>query len=192
MSEKILKALLQLFAIIAKVDGSTAASRSGASVARFLRQQFTPDQAAAHMAVFESFVMAFHSSGGASSQGRKRTSLNSVKVLKICAQVNEELTQRQKFIVLVHLLELIHSDGEVGEQEQEFVSTVAESFNIQHAEFQRCQAFVQAEAATAGQPRTCCTSMRRMKPQRRRRATSMPTDSRAKCVCCTYPAWPCI
>jgi ABC-type multidrug transport system ATPase subunit len=129
------------------VDGSTAASRSGASVARFLRQQFTPDQAAAHMAVFESFVMAFHSSGGASSQGRKRTSLNSVKVLKICVQVNEELTQRQKFIVLVHLLELIHSDGEVGEQEQEFVSTVAESFNIQQAEFQRCQAFVQAEAA---------------------------------------------
>jgi ABC-type multidrug transport system ATPase subunit len=147
MSEKILKALLQLFAIIAKVDGSTAASRSGASVARFLRQQFTPEQAAAHMAEFEGFVRAFHSSGGASSQGRKRTSLNSVKVLKICAQVNEELTQRQKFIVLVHLLELIHSDGEVGEQEQEFVSTVAESFNIQQAEFQRCQAFVQADMA---------------------------------------------
>ncbi len=147
MSEKILKALLQLFAIIAKVDGSTAASRSGVSVARFLRQQFTPDQAAAHMTVFESFVKAFHNSGGASSQGRKRTSLNSVKVLKICAQVNEELTQRQKFIVLVHLLELIHSDGEVGEQEQEFVSTVADSFNIQQAEFQRCKAFVQADVA---------------------------------------------
>lgn len=146
MSEKILKALLQLFAIIAKVDGSSAAGRSGgAAVSRFLRQQFSPEQAAAHLAVFEAFVAAFHSSGGASQKGRKRTSLNSVKVLKICAQVNEELTQRQKFIVLVHLLELIHAGGEVGEQEQEFVSTVADSFNIAHAEFQRCQVFVEAE-----------------------------------------------
>src|SRR6187455_3276884 len=146
MSEKILKALLQLFAIIAKVDGSSAAGKSGAeAVARFLRQQFTPEQAAAHMAVFEAFVAAFHASGGVSQKGRKRTSLNSVKVLKICAQVNEELNQRQKFVVLVHLLELIHAGGEVGEQEQEFVSTVAESFNIAQAEFQRCQAFVEAE-----------------------------------------------
>ncbi len=146
MSEKILKALLQLFAIIAKVDGSSAAGKSGfEAVSRFLRQQFSPEQAAAHMAVFEAFVAAFHSSGGASQKGRKRTSLNSVKVLKICAHVNEELTQRQKFIVLVHLLELIHAGGEVGEQEQEFVSTVAESFNIAQREFERCQAFVEAE-----------------------------------------------
>lgn len=146
MSEKILKALLQLFAIIAKVDGASAAGKSGTdAVARFLRQQFTPEQAAAHLAIFEAFVAAFHSSGGASQKGRKRTSLNSVKVLKICAQVNEELTQRQKFIVLVHLLELINAGGEVGDQEQEFVSTVAESFNIALSEFQRCQAFVEAE-----------------------------------------------
>ena len=145
MSEKILKALLQLFAIIVKVDGSSSAGTSGSvAVSRFLRQQFTLEQAMAHMAAFESFVLAFHSSGGASQKGRKRTSLNSVKVLKICAQVNEELTQRQKFVVLVHLLELIHAGGEVGEQEQEFVSTVAESFNIASSEFQRCQAFVLA------------------------------------------------
>ena len=142
MSEKILKALLQLFAIIAKADGSIHAERSFSAVDRFLRQHFGLEQANAHMAVFKAFVEAFHSSGGHSQKGRKRTSLNSVKVLKICAQVNEELNQRQKFVVLVHLLELIHADGEVGEQEQEFVSTVAESFNIQRAEFERCRDFV--------------------------------------------------
>ncbi len=145
MSEKILKALLQLFAIIAKVDGASAPGGSGNSVvSRFLRQQFSPEQAAAHLAVFEAFVAAFHASGGASQRGRKRTSLNSVKVLKICAQVNEELAQRQKFIVLVHLLELIHAGGDVGDQEQEFVSTVADAFNIGQGEFARCRAFVEA------------------------------------------------
>ncbi|MFT3885079.1 MAG: ATP-binding cassette domain-containing protein [Flavobacteriales bacterium] len=147
MSEKILKALLQLFAIIAKVDGASGAGRSGtAVVTRFLRQQFSPEAAAGHLTTFEAFHAAFHSSGGSSQTGRKRTSVNSVKVLKICTQVNEELNQRQKFVVLVHLLELIHAGGEVGEQELEFVSTVAETFNIAPGEFQRCKAFVDAAA----------------------------------------------
>jgi hypothetical protein len=78
MSEKILKALLQLFAIIAKAERAMQAagserlrSRGGS---RFLRQQFTAEQAAGHLAIFEAYVAAFHSSGGASQKGRKRTS----------------------------------------------------------------------------------------------------------------------
>jgi ABC-type multidrug transport system ATPase subunit len=146
MSEKILKALLQLFAIIAKADGVANAERNSSAVARFLRQHFGVEQANAHMAVFAAFVEAFHSSGGQSEKGRKRTSLNSVKVLRICAQVNEELTQRQKFVVLVHLLELILADGAIGAQEEEFVITVSASFNIERAEFERCRDFVMAGA----------------------------------------------
>lgn len=144
MSEKILKALLQLFAIIAKGDELHAGVQPENAIIleRFLRKQFSPELVAAHMARYQTFVEAFHASGGSSRSGRKRTSLNSVKVLKICTQVNEELTQRQKFVVLVHLLEFVHADGAVSPQELEFVSTVAETFNIGTEEFQRCMAFV--------------------------------------------------
>jgi ABC-type multidrug transport system ATPase subunit len=145
MSEKILKALLQLFAIIAKGDGVQDGARpeNASILERFLRKQFSPEMAARHMARYQVFVQAFHTSGGQSRNGRKRTSLNSVKVLKICTQVNEELTQRQKFVVLVHLIEFIHSDGVESGQELEFVSTVAETFNIGIEDFQRCRAFVE-------------------------------------------------
>lgn len=150
MSEKILKALLQLFAIIAKSDDTQGAGMSGKDVVvRFLRQQFSADLVPGHVAVFEGFIAAFHSSGGESRQGRKRTSVNSVRVLRICTQVNEELTQRQKFVVLVHLLELIQANGEVGEQEMEFVATVAETFNIPAEEFERCRVFTEQAEAVA-------------------------------------------
>ncbi|MFZ1693640.1 MAG: ATP-binding cassette domain-containing protein [Flavobacteriales bacterium] len=144
MSEKILKALLQLFAIIAKGEevGLGARPENAAILERFLRKQFSPETAAAHMARYQAFVQSFH--GGAKS-GRKRTSLNSVKVLKICTQVNEELNQRQKFVVLLHLLEFIHADGIVSPQEDEFVSIVADTFNIAQPDFARCRAFVCAE-----------------------------------------------
>ncbi|MBP6575484.1 MAG: TerB family tellurite resistance protein, partial [Flavobacteriales bacterium] len=143
MSEKILKALLQLFAIIAKGDAVAEGARpdNAPILERFLRKQFSPETAAAHMARYQAFVQAFHASGGASRSGRKRTSLNSVKVLKICTEVNEELNQRQKFVVLVHLLEFIQANGEVTEQEADFVATVAETFNIGQEDFQRCRAF---------------------------------------------------
>ncbi len=147
MTESILKALLQLFAIIAKAEHDHAAGPSREAVHRFLFRQFTPQVAAEHMLVFEHFVATFHSSGGQSDRSRKRTSMNSVKVLKICTEVNEELNQRQKLIVLVYLLELVHANGRAGEQEQDFVATVAETFNIAHAEYLRCDAFVSATTA---------------------------------------------
>ena len=50
-------------------------------------------------------------------ENAKRTSVNSVKVLRICTQINEELTQRQKVIVLIKILEFIFADKEFSEQE---------------------------------------------------------------------------
>lgn len=143
MSEKILKALLQLFAIIAKGEdvGLGARPENAAILERFLRKQFSPETAAAHMARYQAFVQSFHGAA-AGRAARKRTSLNSVKVLKICTQVNEELNQRQKFVVLLHLLEFIHADGVVSPQEDEFVAIVADTFNIAQGEFARMRAFV--------------------------------------------------
>jgi hypothetical protein len=61
MSEKILKALLQLFAIIAKGDavGEGARPDNAAPLERFLRKQFSPEVAAGHMARYQAFVLAF-------------------------------------------------------------------------------------------------------------------------------------
>lgn len=145
MTEKILKALLQLFAIIAKTERSDDAPTGHDAVHRFLSRQFTAQAVKEHMLLFEACVAAFHNSGGKSDRGRKRTSVNSVKVLKICTEVNEELNQRQKLVVLVHLLELVHAKGELLPQEREFVGTVAETFNIAQPVFDRCDAFVHAE-----------------------------------------------
>lgn len=147
MSEKILKALLQLFAIIARGDAVAEGARpeNAAILERFLRKQFTAETASSHMERYQEFVREFHAGSGKGKSGRKRTSLNSVKVLKICTQINEELNQHQKFVVLVHLLEFIHAGAEHNEQEAEFVDTVAGTFNITQEDFHRCRSFVLQE-----------------------------------------------
>ncbi|MDX9749863.1 MAG: ATP-binding cassette domain-containing protein [Flavobacteriales bacterium] len=148
MSEKILNALLRLFAIIARGDSVDRGMRpeNALVLERFLGRQFSAEVAASHMARYQAFVHDHHRAG----HGRKRTALNSVKVLGICMQVNQELNQRQKFTVLLHLLEFVHADSAASRQELEFVTIVAQAFNIGTDEFNRCRAFIrQAEREDA-------------------------------------------
>ena len=146
MSERILKALMQMFAIIARVDGINNNGRL--IVQSFLKQQLNQELVDQYLVIFDDFLEAHHQVTKKKDGTAKRTSLNSVKVLKICTQINAELTQVQKVVVLLRLIEFINSNEEIAEQEFEFVSTVAETFNIEDEEFKRCLAFVRANADT--------------------------------------------
>jgi ABC-type multidrug transport system ATPase subunit len=143
MSERILKALMQLFAIIAKVDGVTSASRG--IVESFLKQQLSLELVDQYLTLFDEFLEAHHQVAKRKDGSAKRTSLNSVKVLRICTQINEELTQKQKVVVLIRLVEFIHSSYEISEQELEFVQTVSETFNIEQSEFTLVRDFVEKD-----------------------------------------------
>jgi len=132
---------MQMFAIIAKVDGVNNTGR--AIVQSFLKQQLSQEQVDTYLGIFDEYLEAHHQVSKKKDGSAKRTSLNSVKVLKICTQINQELEQPQKVIVLIRLLEFIYSSNEISEQEQEFVLTVADTFNISMDEFNQLRSFVE-------------------------------------------------
>jgi len=150
MSERILKALMQLFAIIARVDeeiDSTAPVTSGAGrniVEAFLRQELGSAAVQEYLNLFDEFLISHQGASGKKDGQRKKTSVHSVKVLRICTQINEELAQRQKIIVLVRILEFINANDVVADQELEFAQTVADTFNISLEEYDRIRDFVEA------------------------------------------------
>jgi ABC-type multidrug transport system ATPase subunit len=136
MSDKILKALMQLFAIVANSDRLTERSRS--IVELFLRQQISQSAVHNYLTVYDEYLETLR---GKNKEGkaRKRVSVNSVKVLKICTDINSELDLGQKYIVIVRLIEFVlSSDEAVTEQETDFLNTVAEVFNIERAEYDAC------------------------------------------------------
>jgi ABC-type multidrug transport system ATPase subunit/uncharacterized tellurite resistance protein B-like protein len=135
---------MQMFAIIAKVDGVNNTGR--AIVQSFLKQQLNQEQVDTYLGIFDEYLEAHHQVSKKKDGTAKRTSLNSVKVLKICTQINQELEQPQKVIVLIRLLEFIYSSNEISEQEYEFVITVAETFNIANEEFLQLKHFVEDKA----------------------------------------------
>ncbi len=149
MSERILKALMQLFAIIARVDEQVDAEApitKGAGrkiVEDLLWQELNSSDVQEYLDFFDEFLISYQGKSKKKDGKRKRTSVHSVKVLRICTQINEELTQKQKIIVLFRILEFIHANDEVHEQELEFAQTVADTFNISMNEYDEVYSFVE-------------------------------------------------
>lgn len=139
MSERILKALMQLFSIVS--DAAEASDKSRLIVASFLTQQLNQQLVDEYLTCYDNFIEE-KTKKADGSRRQKRTSVNSVKILLICTQINEELAQPQKIIVLIRLLEFIYANNNPSEQELEFVSTVSETFNIPSQEHQLCSNFV--------------------------------------------------
>lgn len=141
---------MQLFAIIARVDeeiDSTKPVTTGAGrtiVEAFLRQELGSAAVEEYLNLFDEFLISHQGASGKKDGQRKKTSVHSVKVLRICTQINEELAQRQKIIVLVRILEFINANEVIAEQELEFAQTVADTFNVEMDEYNRIRDFVEA------------------------------------------------
>ncbi|HTF80438.1 MAG TPA: ATP-binding cassette domain-containing protein, partial [Cytophagales bacterium] len=147
MSEEILKALMQLFAIILKQDEAVSNDEK-LFVERFLKQQLNPEMVAEYYALFESFLSEGAQEPGGEEKKKKLTSVkDSVKTLSICKKINKTLTQKQKIIVLIRLFELIGQRGESegGSRRKEIVHTVSDVFNINQTEFNDIENFCQEE-----------------------------------------------
>jgi ABC-type multidrug transport system ATPase subunit len=145
MSEEILKALMQLFAIVSR-PGSDASERRQ-MVKSFLSRQLNQELVAAYLDIFDDYFRQVMEEDAKVTKKERLLSRRSVRVLKICTVINEELAQSQKIIVLFQLLEFIKSDNlKVNSQEMEFISTVSDTFNITDEDFALIRDFVLSDA----------------------------------------------
>jgi len=145
MSEAILKAMMQLFALIVDIDEIQEISEKERSIIRaFLARQLNSELTEKYMAIFENYLQHYHHDtiDKQSVKRKKRTSLTAVRILSICEQINEELEQRQKIYVIIQLVEYIAYGIEIRETELEFLLTVANAFNIDEEEYQQILHFV--------------------------------------------------
>lgn len=143
MSEEILKALMQLFAIIAKQDDGVE-SNEREYVLNFLTQQLNDEAIQEYIALFDKKAgYTGDNKQDEKATKRKLTSVkDSVRILGLCKKINKTLTQKQKVIVLVRLFELVNADHKFTEQRMAIINTVAEVFKIQLEEYSSIEKFV--------------------------------------------------
>ena len=150
MSEEILRALMQLFALITKQDGGIG-GKEIETVDRFLVQQIGADSSREYLRLYIDTARDGTGSGpeipagkpSAEKAEKKLTPvLDSVRVLKLCKQISRTINQRQKVVVLVRILELVNAEYQLTEQRMGIVKTVADIFRIGREEYDSIFTFV--------------------------------------------------
>jgi ABC-type multidrug transport system ATPase subunit len=145
MSETILDALVRLFALIADIhDETVITSREREIVRIFLELHLNNELALKYMKLFDKYLEIYNSESiiKGSIKDRKRVSLNAMRILAICEQINEELHQDQKMYVLIQLIDFISLGEEITENELDFLHTVSDAFNIPAVEYLDIQGFI--------------------------------------------------
>lgn len=140
MSEEILKALMQLFALVVKQDGGMLNSERD-YVINFLDKQISHESVSDYIAMFDSW------SGPVTPKDKIPTTTSpsvkdSVRILGICKKINRTLNQSQKVVVLMRLFELINTDDGYTPQRMVVINTVADVFKISEEEFISIEEYV--------------------------------------------------
>jgi len=145
MSEEILKALMQLFAIIAKQDEGVELKERD-YVVNFLTQQLNDEAVKEYIQLFDEHAGLLEKDENSDDEEKGKRKLTSVKdsvrILGICKKINKTLTQKQKIVVLVRLYELINADRKFTDQRMAIINTVAEVFKLTKEEITDIESFV--------------------------------------------------
>lgn len=138
MSEEILKALMQLFAIISKQDEGTTDNQRQ-FVESFLASQLNKDKVNEYLGLYDEKSSKENDAdkGKAGVRSGKLTAMkDSVKTLAICRKINKTLSQKQKVVVLIRIFELLKAEQLYTEQRMGIIETVSSVFNISDEELE--------------------------------------------------------
>ena len=120
MSDPLLKAIIQLYAIVAKEN--KAAGREKELIELFLDQHLNRKSVVGYLSQYKSFSQSL--SQESSDHEKKRL------LQPLCDQINAQLTQKQKTIIILELVSIILADQQVSEKEDELLNIIAQAFRI--------------------------------------------------------------
>ena len=139
MSEELLKALMQLFAMASDVDDITQESR--VIVNDYLTQELNSELVPTYLEIYDKNIKEIH-------HGVEKDALADQNVIEVCSKINAVLQQKQKIVILIRLLEYILADENISDHEFQFLRTTADTFKIPTDEFDDCLKFLEAEPNT--------------------------------------------
>ena len=154
MNEKILDALMRLFALITDPTDIANNKEARVVVEVYLRGIISPSLVTDYIERYDKYLNEYQDRKATGKATRKNISVNSVKVLKICELINQQLHHREKIYVLIQLMEYVCTDTMLSSREKEFVETVSQAFNIEYAELKNLEAFIEDDIKSAADPQS--------------------------------------
>ncbi len=143
MSEELLKAILQLFAIVVR-ERITDVERN--NIKDFLYFHLNREATNYYLKLFDEFSQTHEID--------KRQELLNLdvdtqqfvddwaKIMRIVKQVNQALTMQQKIVLIVKIIELVFADDEISERQGNLIFYIGQALKLQKSDVHTLQSFV--------------------------------------------------
>lgn len=143
MSEELLKAIIQLFAIVAK-ERVTDAERN--NIKEFLAVHLNQEAIGYYVNLFDSYCQANQVDEKEEYENLDDQTLEFVddwaKIMAISKQVNAALTMQQKAVLVVKIIELVFADEEISERQGNLIFYIGEALKISRNDMLSLRNFV--------------------------------------------------
>jgi ABC-type multidrug transport system ATPase subunit/uncharacterized tellurite resistance protein B-like protein len=140
MSEPLLKAILRLFAIVAKEDEVTLQERD--QIKTFIEEHVSRTAVSGYLSIFDDYVHAL-------PKGSNELQHSLDQINQICREVSPDLTQKQKVVILLDLISIIQADENISAREEALLEAIGEAFKIQPEEIQAIKTFIQGKSSSS-------------------------------------------
>lgn len=130
-----LDAIIRLFALVAKEDLVTKQERD--HIQSFLEDHLSQKAVAAHLERFDQYCNAF--SGKTTPEEERRA------VGAICQEINQDMAQKQKTVVMLELMDIILADGAISDRENDLAKIIGKAFNITEDDINLFKEFILGE-----------------------------------------------
>lgn len=137
MNEGVLKALMDLFAILANVNEQGDTSNDRSILYEYLHRQFSTELVHKYLHYFDEHVQLFNPYVEFWDKDAmvRRDAHKTDNLLGLCEQLNEELRKDQKILVIIHLLDFIYQTEAVSELQVLLMDKAAELLLIEQTEY---------------------------------------------------------
>ena len=143
MSEELLKAIIQLFAIVAK-ERITEDERT--NIKEFLSLHLNQEATRYYLNLFDEFIKSSRKVGAADIGNVDEETLQFVddwaRIMQISKKVNQALTMQQKAVLAVKIIELVFADGQISERQGNLIFYIGEALKIPMKDLQVMRTFV--------------------------------------------------
>ncbi|HNP07478.1 MAG TPA: ATP-binding cassette domain-containing protein, partial [Cyclobacteriaceae bacterium] len=145
MSEELLKAIIQLFAIVAK-ERITEDER--ANIKEFLGLHLNQELTRYYLNLFDDFCKASNRTAQdpiTVDEDTKQFVDDWSQIMQISKKVNQALTMQQKAILVVKIVELVYADGSISERQENLIFYIGEALKIPQKDIKAMRFFVMGQ-----------------------------------------------
>lgn len=143
MSEELLKAIVQLFAIVAK-ERITEDERS--NIKEFLALHLNQEAIRYYLNLFDEFCKTNNRTASPNLTNVDEETQQFVddwaQIMQISKKVNQALTMQQKTVLVIKIVELVFADGQISERQGNLIFYIGEALKIPMKDLQAMRSFV--------------------------------------------------